>query len=94
MRLSKGKKQLTMEAQRPVGMEEMGMRFEQQFAYTELRAGVVAGRVPVAPTNHAYAPGVTYGTAHRLNQACQLAAMRARQDLQILMEDKGDAYTA
>eukprot|EP00662_Eupelagonemidae_sp_cell21_P029417 gene29417-8712_t len=38
MRLSKNKKQKTMEAQRPVGLIEMRQKIEQQLAYTELRA--------------------------------------------------------
>eukprot|EP00666_Eupelagonemidae_sp_cell4sb_P017179 gene17179-20058_t len=68
------------------------MRLEQLLAYRELRAGVVAGRVQIAPTNCAYTPGVTHGTAHRLNQACQLDARRHLRELYILMEDKSDAF--
>eukprot|EP00665_Eupelagonemidae_sp_cell47_P006233 gene6233-5267_t len=36
--------------------------------------------------------GVTYGTAHRFNQAIQLDARRHLKDLFILMEDKADAF--
>eukprot|EP00666_Eupelagonemidae_sp_cell4sb_P007597 gene7597-11016_t len=62
-------------------MEPERMRLEQLLAYRELRAGVVAGRVPVSPTNCAYQPGVSHGTAHRLNQACQLDARRRLKEL-------------
>eukprot|EP00663_Eupelagonemidae_sp_cell21sb_P007095 gene7095-884_t len=93
MRITKpNKKQLIMESKRGVGMQNIRMRMEQLCNFRELRRGVAEGRVPIAPTNHAYQAGVTYGTMHRLNQSCQLDAIRTRKEIYQYMQDYSDAF--
>lgn len=62
-------------------MELMRQRLEQRITFHATRDGVAAGRIPTAPTNHAYTPGATYGTANRLLQGCQLDAARQHKDI-------------
>jgi hypothetical protein len=92
MRLPKGKPQLLVEACRPVGMEPIRMRLEQLLCARQFRMGMVEGDIVLPPTQCAYQPGVSAGTAQRMNQNCDLDARHRELPIARYCEDKGDAF--
>eukprot|EP00662_Eupelagonemidae_sp_cell21_P029553 gene29553-14065_t len=92
MRLPKGKLAQLVEAARPIGMEPLRMRIEQLLCAQEVRKAQMDGRITLPPTQHAYTPGTSCGTEHRLNQNCQLDAARRRVPIAMYKEDKIDAF--
>eukprot|EP00662_Eupelagonemidae_sp_cell21_P025889 gene25889-34855_t len=92
MRLGKGKKQLLVEACRPVGMEPIRIRLEQLECARHFRSGIAEGDIVLPPTQCAYQPGVSAGTAHRINTNCDLDARHRYASIAKYSEDKADAF--
>eukprot|EP00665_Eupelagonemidae_sp_cell47_P002217 gene2216-2094_t len=92
MRLPKGKKQLLVEACRPVGMEPIRIRMEQLLCARHFRSGMAEGDIRLPPTQCAYQPGVSAGTAQRINSNIDLDAIHRHLPVARYSEDKSDAF--
>eukprot|EP00665_Eupelagonemidae_sp_cell47_P011725 gene11724-5481_t len=73
-------------------MEPIRMRLEQLSCARHFRSGMAEGDIVLPPTQCAYQPGMSTGTAQRINANCDLDAIQRHLPIAKYSEDKGDAF--